>query len=170
MPASEDQQNHSDAPVDYYRVVINVLYASARRYLTAAGQSEKRPKTILELRNLGVEAIVRDAGATQGFYGSDDALRDEVRRLAGLIMDTLLDLTVAPSGAPTRTSTMSIELALAYDALGLCAPTSHKELLVAYRGAMLRAHPDAGGDTAFAQRINLARELVEQHIAVTAAS
>ena len=70
-----------------------------------------------------------------------------------------------PEGRPgarswTRRGTSAMSAAEAYAALGLAPGASAAEIQAAHRRLMRAAHPDAGGDTEQAARLNRARDVL----------
>ncbi|RVT97001.1 molecular chaperone DnaJ [Rhodovarius crocodyli] len=56
-----------------------------------------------------------------------------------------------------------LDEAQAFDLLNLSPGATEAEIKAAHRRAMLRAHPDHGGDEALAARLNAARDLLLRH-------
>jgi len=91
-----------------------------------------------------------------------DMLKAEMRELHPATYDRLLAelMNEEPSASPPATSGAGMTRKEALDILGLSESASQEEILSAYKGLMRKLHPDQGGTSYLAQKINSAKEVL----------
>ena len=89
-----------------------------------------------------------------------DMLKAEMRELHPATYDRLLAelMDEEPSASPPAASSADMSRKEALDILGLSQNASQEEILSAYKGLMRKLHPDQGGTSYLAQKINNAKE------------
>jgi hypothetical protein len=68
-------------------------------------------------------------------------------------------------GARSQTTSPRMSLKDAYDYLGLKEGATREEVLAAHRNLIRRNHPDQGGSTHIAAKVNEAKDVLLKHIA-----
>ncbi len=161
----------------------------ARWFGMRGGGSQKSPGQTSEVRTEGIAMVLdHDTGSMEGsclkgnFAGralsslSDDdllLLLEELRAndsQGALLLEAYLDRRLqdwrdgqsdkATSEGPRAGGRGRMSVKEAYDVLGLGAGASDEDIRAAHRKLMMKLHPDQGGSTYLAARINEAKDLL----------